>query len=211
VNQVTPYEQLVAQEMEHLPLPDSMESIWADIESQLDIDLPSGDGKNPPLRKPAPRRGSGWTSSWRLFVIAGSIITILLITQIRKRNHLPDRQQPVTPPEKTIIPDTAVHRDGSPGNEQHTKPLIKKPVVKDTVSVVPPDTSLLIPSPIFGPPVSQPVNPPIVIPGKTVIAPPPTSKDSVKAPGKKTRGILNINDSDYKIIPKNKDSIKRGP
>ena len=206
MNQITPYEQLLAQEMEHLPLPGNMESIWVDIENQLDLDLPPGGGKNPPRRKPAPSRGTRWTSNWRLYVIAGVIAIAILLFKNNRRNNDVNRQRSVTPQEKTIITDSTVHKEEPLLNNKSTKPPIKKPAIKDSISVVPPDTSLLITPPLFEPPPDKQVNSPVINPGKAVV---PPAKDSVKS-GRKRRGVPDINDSDYRLVPQRKDSTRHG-
>ena len=220
MNPITPYEQLLAQEMEQLPLPDSMESIWAEIETQLDVELPAGDGKNPPPRKPAPaRRTTRIVRHWRLFVIAGVVVvTLFLLVQKNKRQRNPDRGRIIVPEQQTVNPDSvapleppAVPTPVNPSiNDKKIQPSSGKPAVKDTVSVIPPDTPFLIPPPVFiDTAANRPVSSPLIIPDKT-----PAPKPPVKEPenqGRKRRGVPNVDDSDYKLVPVRKDTPKRGP
>ena len=72
MNQKKAYEQIITGKLEALPLPDLADAIWARIETQLDIDMPEGDGGP----GSGPSSGGGWIGGAGLFVFVAALITI---------------------------------------------------------------------------------------------------------------------------------------
>ena len=57
MNERKAYEQTIKGKLEAIPLPDMEDAIWARIETQLDIDMPTDDGGG---NAPSPNNPSGF-------------------------------------------------------------------------------------------------------------------------------------------------------
>lgn len=204
MNQKATYELTITEKLEQLTAPDMVDAIWARIEAQLDMDLPTDDGPtNPPA---APQSGPAkWIN--RGFIIAAVAIVLIYLFNNRKQainsNDQPTITAPVTTPNNNDNPV----RNNSPGTNNVNIPQNNSSAPTTPTNVFPVDSNAT--APVTGPVQLQPdsntvqtnaapvFNPPLVNPQKN------TPPDSTK----KGRGVKGITDSDYKIVPK-KDSSK---
>ena len=203
MNQKATYELTITEKLEQLTAPDMVDAIWARIETQLDLDLPTDDGPtNPPAPTSGPRT---WLN--RGFIIAAVAIVLIYFFNNRKQTipsvDQPTINAPVTSPNNNDNPV----RNNSPGKNNANTPQNNSSAPTTSSTGLPVDSNATVPvtGPLQLPPDSNTVqtnappvvNPPLVTPQKN------TPPDSTK----KGRGVKGITDSDYKIVPK-KDSSK---
>jgi hypothetical protein len=198
MNKKTTYELTIADKLQQLPLPDMEDAIWARIKTQLDLDLPEGDGGGSHTPQ-APSGGWMWNAGLLAFVAA--FFTIYLFTKNADR---PTTTQTPPPPANTVrAPLSQPTTPPSPLNNNNRNGPLSRPPESAAASVpyeVSKDSAL-------APPVTlQPL--PDTQAGVTVFAPPPVLQDSVLKPKPKTRGVKDISDADYRIVPSKKDSSR---
>ncbi len=187
------YEVTITSKLEALPIPDMADAIWTRIEAQLDIDLPTNDGggNNPPSGP----TGFGWYGGAGLIVIAAAIITFL---SVKKDDQKTETTVDKVNPSKV---DSTETRALAPAKNPDSKSTATAPFdigIVDSSVVVPTDSAIFV---------HEPALPPIkdsVILGNDQPKNYFLSKDST--PPKKLRGVRGITDSDYRIVPKQKDS-----
>jgi hypothetical protein len=204
MNQKATYELTITEKLEQLTAPDMVDAIWARIELQLDIDLPTDDGPTNPPAAPTsgPRK---WIN--RGFIIAAVAIVLIYFFNNRKQAITSNDQPTITAPVTTPNNNESPVRNNSPGTNNANTPQNNSSAPTTSSTGLPVDSSATVPVtfPVQLPPDSntvqtnapQVVNPPLVIPQKN------TPPDSTK----KGRGVKGITDSDYRIVPK-KDSSK---
>jgi len=191
VNEIRPYEQLIAAKLDQLPVPDMADGIWSDIERELDA--PAG----PPNEPASAFTRAGW------FGLAAVVVAALLLWYFAHKTpatqppgalpatHAPAPVEPAEPPpaeerpssdkpaKKKIIPvlpveikkDTAAYHAAVPIDSVHADSVVKK-----------------------------------ILPDVDLYAAPPAP---APAPGgKKHKGVKGITDDDYKISA-GKDSGKK--
>jgi hypothetical protein len=203
MNQKATYELTITEKLEQLTAPEMVDAIWARIELQLDIDLPTDDGPaNPPA---APTSGPRkWIN--RGFIIAAVAIVLIYFFNNRKQTITSNDQPTITAPVTTPNNNENPVRNNSPGINNVNTPQ-NNSAAPTTSTGLPVDSNATLPGrfPVQLPPDSNTVqtssppvvNPPLVTPQKN------TPLDSTK----KGRGVKGITDSDYKIVPK-KDSSR---
>jgi hypothetical protein len=204
MNQKATYELTITEKLEQLTAPDMVEAIWARIELQLDIDLPTDDGPADPPAAPTsgPRK---WIN--RGFIIAAVAIVFIYFFNNRKQTITSNDQPTITAPVKTPNNNDNPVRNNSPGTNNANTPQNNSsaPATSSTVLSVDSNATVPVKFPVQLAPDSNTVqtnappviNLPLVTPQKN------TPPDSTK----KGRGVKGITDSDYKIVPK-KDSSK---
>ena len=187
MNEQPLYEQTIAARLEQLPVPDLADAIWLRIKDQLDLDLPEGD---PPPSPPAPPRprSTGWKGFGLLAVVA-AIVLVYLFNKQNKHSPVPSNFQ-----------DTTIHNNPSPA-QPNVLPLPRKGRQPATMpATTKPRDSTQAPASNHTVPASSPVDTLLPPPPLAPAANPPTPvKDSI--PAKKKKGVQGITDSDYKIIP----------
>jgi len=205
MNQKTTYELTITEKLEQLTAPDMVDAIWARIEAQLDIDLPTDEGPSNPPATPTsgPRK---WLN--RGFIIAAVAVVLIYLFNNRKQNipveDQPTINAPVTSPNNTENPV----RNNSPGsnnaNTQQDNASGVNTSVPDKVNV---DTSASAPT--TGPAQFIPDSNAVQTNKLPVITPPLVMQQKNPPPDttKKGRGVKGITDADYKIVPK-KDTVK---
>ena len=192
MHQPTRYEQLIGEKLQQLPVPDMADAIWARIEAQLDIDLPTDDGPTPPSNPP----GSGPLVIGGIgLVVIVALITVFLTR--RKEPHpvlvtpqaTPQTTQPQSLPAQTerggapgkaptvVLPQKGETNKFFTNTDSVVAPVVQLPA--DTVS------TLSTNAPRTMPPLALPVD--------------------TATPVKRPRGVP-LNDEDYRIVPKKKDS-----
>lgn len=208
MNQKTTYEQLITGKLEGIPVPDMADAIWARIENQLDIDMPTDDGGTDP--EPRDPSGGGWVGGTGLFVFVVALVTIFLINKNqRKRAQSKPPVQMEQKANNVQSGDTLqkVSDRSSPFENIRTQtaapgvPAGITPPASD--NAVNQDTTALH-SP-FVTTVDQ--RTPDTVQRVATVTPPHVSKqDSVKP--RRTRGVPGITNDDYRIVPVDRDSAK---
>ena len=94
MNQKKAYEQTIAVKLEAIPLPDMADAIWARIENQLDIDMPTDDGGG--NSTPDAPSGFGWIGGSVLFVFAVALVSFFIINNNNKNKQTISRLQTAT-------------------------------------------------------------------------------------------------------------------
>jgi hypothetical protein len=192
-------ELLIAGKLETLPVPDMADAIWARIELQLDIDLPTDDGGG---NGPAPSKPSGPSIlGWGLSVVLVALITTFLPYKNTPKTAQPEIQAPVP-----------VTQQVNPPEQKNTEPPQPERTTisdKNTTKTATPEPSVRTPQDSV---VQQPV---VTIPSQTPdsatnlssapLVTTPAPKDSIQSP-KKKRGVSGLQDGDYRIVPATKDS-----
>jgi hypothetical protein len=188
------YEQLIGGKLESLPLPDMQDAIWQTIKAQLDIDLPSDDDEGGP-HSPGPS-GPGLVG-WGLSILLVALVTTFFLVKnkpnpIDKTVNPEPAQQIVTPAQKNNSPppDNKTKVTGSPVVTHANTP---DPLADD--SVVQANVSPILPVPNDSVQTSS-IQPTL---GGSV------AQTDSSGPVKKNRGVKGLNDSDYRIVPKNKN------
>ncbi|RPD43875.1 hypothetical protein [Paracnuella aquatica] len=198
------YEEIITGKLTALPLPDMADAIWLRIERQLDIDLPSDEGGNMP-EPPSPWSGGGLAVGAGLLAVVGALIAFLYL-------------QPVS---NKITNNTPAN---TPANIQVATPTINNDI---------PSNQSALMKPVNGPPAANTGKPQTAAPETAIadvtIAPTPngdssftpaenlTAQATTNVPAalpevkqdtvpKKRRGLQNISDKDYRIVPKNGDA-----
>ncbi|HEY1022259.1 MAG TPA: hypothetical protein VGE06_08090 [Flavisolibacter sp.] len=198
MNKKTTYELTIADKLQQLPLPDMEDAIWARIKTQLDLDLPEGDGGggNSPQ---APSGGWMWSAGLLAFVAA--FLTVYLLTKNPDAHTTTQTTKPpanaVTAPLPLPIPAPSPSTTNGRNGPLRVPPegtATRLPFEENKDSVLsPPLTLQLFPD-------TQARIP--------VFVPPPVLQDSVLKPKSKTRGVKDISDADYRIVPTKKDSSR---
>jgi hypothetical protein len=214
VNPISPYEQLLADKVQQVPVPDMADAIWATIEQELDKGTPDDDGDDPPSSpkgggSPAPRLFSYFAGT----IIIGAALFTYVLTDTKKETttNTPSPGQTIAPKntQQNIVTDS-----------NNVSPVRNKPasVLYDPVAQT---DSNVISNP-FQPSISfidsllnQQVSrvPSDSAENKTIpLVTLPFKPDSIaidKGVPKKPRGVKGITDDDYKIRTEKKDSSPR--
>lgn len=204
MDQKTTYEQLITEKLEGMPVPDMADAIWARIETQLDLDMPTDDGGSDPA--PDAPSGSGWVGGAGLFAFVVALVTLFIIN----KNH--KKKEPVIPSTNTtqkindvqnskaeVAPDSLKQVDWRPQAVIPENPVNPTLIPQDDTRKE--DTIAIVPQAVL----IQPFVPD-TIHTITTMTPPKVNQDTVKP--KKSRGVPNITDNDYRIVPVKKDSAR---
>jgi hypothetical protein len=207
VNTPTPYEIIIAQKLEQLPVPDMADSIWASIQLQLDADLPGEDGDNSPSNNPTKGLpGMGKVIYFSIFTAI--IIAIILIYKTNKNNTKKKNNLPVPAKTKIITPIA------------DSSPILNTPVEKNITTAPKVTSKKDSTTTAFNPgnrisfdSLTRQVAPLNKADSGTVLKNRPLlpSFDSIPIPPfVKPKGVKGITNDDYKIQGSKKDSLKRG-
>jgi hypothetical protein len=204
LNNVTPYEILIAEKVEQLPIPDMSDLIWANIEAELDSDLPN-DSDGGANNKPGPRTGlPGTGKGFIVLAIVAAVVTSVFLLRGRKNKDVPTTVPPSSQPSLPAA---------SPANEstrRRTEATIPLPVDAQTDAPVTLDNPTAPGIDGIAPPIDTNV---------AVILPPPLP-DSVQKKGitvappdtlskKKPRGVTGISNDDYRISGRDSSEKKK--
>jgi hypothetical protein len=196
MDQKAAYEITITEKLEQLSVPDMVDAIWARIETQLDIDMPTDDGPaNPPGSSPS---GSGLWNIAGLALFIAALVAVIYFTNKKPNNTIDDAGSSNT---GTII--------SAPGNTNDKPP--PSPTLSPQQQQTLPDQNLFRPSPLVADSAADqqtaPADRPVInniIDSAAIIAPPVVNKpDSTQ---KKGRGVKGISDNDYRVTPAGKDS-----
>ena len=170
------------------------DAIWARIEQQLDLDMPTDDPDGNP---PAPTSPLG---SWKLPLVSASILLIAAIAYllIAQKTESPIPVNNETPQQLRSVADSSIpvpsSRQPDPEKKDQASRQTSIPDVPDSHAVS--DSSGRI----------------VLLPKKQdtlplVTAPPLLNRPVADSPKtKRPRGVSGISDADYKIAPAKKDS-----
>lgn len=198
MNRKTTYEIKITEKLQHLPLPDLEDAIWARVRAQLDIDLPTDDndgGAGPD----APSTG-GWTWSGGVFLFVAAFVAVFFL-----------RKNDVQPSVSPSIPTQNAAPVSSPVPQQTTTPAPIRSGREPTS--LPQTSSGISPGPFVSPSSdSLTVAPPLTtlpaadsLQRTTLVVPPPVVVDTTR-PRPKTKGVRGLTDEDYRIVPARRDS-----
>jgi hypothetical protein len=225
VNELTPYEQLVAAKLDQVPVPDMADGIWSAIEMQLDAlagmaDVPGQVPAGPvsplkpasadTIRKPASAvRGWGW------YALAGVVAVVIVLWWYFGHKRSGDTMPSKLLPEKHApAPVTKPPVTASPVSDRPAKkksvPLLPAGTKKDTVSfyTAPKDSFRTAPAAAPLPPPVR-TDPPAVQTNRPALPYVDLYQGPSPAPhGKKPRGVKGITDDDYKLTTA-KDSARK--
>ena len=182
-------EQLLALTLQGRPVPDMADAIWARIEAQLDIDMPTDEGgSNDP--GPSSPRGSG-IIGWGLSVVIVALVSAFLLFKNKPKTN-PSTQSTPVPTEQINQP---FQQTNSPPatNARGIKPTSLPPAAKEntdvTIDTLEQPQITLLPKQADSVKAAPPQ--PVAIT--------PSAKDTT--PLKKKRGVSGITDDDYRIVP----------
>jgi hypothetical protein len=213
VNKLKSYEQLIAEKIQQVPVPDMANNIWAHIEQALD----GGPGNTGEEQTPAPKSpgGGAYPGSGLYFYIAGCLLIgiIIFVIMISQRSPKPSAR-PVDTQQKRSDqpgPSTKKYPDTVAGKDE-TITIPNKPVIKKD------DPAKAVLLPIISSNTDSAFRIPVLIPGidsmhlpnqQLTVRPGPDSL--IRQNGiitiKKPKGVTGISDSDYKIKGFKKDSL----
>jgi hypothetical protein len=204
MDQPLKYEQLIAQKLANLPIPDLEDMIWARVKAQLDIDMPADDSDDDDDIPDAP---AGPRIGWGLPVLILAFVTAFFFFKNKTGTTTNSKQQPQittplpSPPGKSTDPPLLRNDANQPDNTN--RPAGIMPPAIDTPfadTIMQQDTNDVAVSP-------GTIDSSAVIPNPSIkTGSPPASSDTIPAQ-KKQRGVRDIKDDDYRIVPKNnKDS-----
>jgi hypothetical protein len=194
------YEQLIGSKLQSLPVPDMQDAIWARVKTQLDLDMPTDDGNG----GSSPQAPSGPTIiGWGLSVVIIGLVTIFFLFK-NKPSTKTNSKQPVT-----------IEQTVSPNAQSNSPPLQKSSTSNKTTNVVGTgannsltnignDSSSIQHQPVTIVPRADDSVRTNVAPPFVTVSPPPLA-DTTSVAKKKGRGMTGLNDSSYRIVPKNKD------
>ncbi len=198
MNERATYELTIAEKLEQLKAPQLVDSIWARIEAQLDLDMPTDDGpSNPPA---PPTAGPG---KWIGAGILGLILLFFAYQFINNKQQPAPAKQPVieTPASNSTTEQTA---QPPPNNTAVPvqQPVRNKAANGDVINK-PDSSNNILPQPLVLPAQDNVAGNDEVLPAAPLNnVPPVAAPDTIP---KKTRGVKGINNDDYRIVPK-KDS-----
>jgi hypothetical protein len=216
VNPILPYEQLLADKVQQVPVPDMADSIWAAIEQELDKGTPGDDGGNQPS---SPKGGGGSPlPGLYAYITGGIVIGAILLTYVLTNTK---KETTTNEPSPTIIiPQESIQRDIDKDSTA-ALPVKNNPASVFYNDVRKPDSNTVLSpfqqtSPLFdsllnqqagriqndsaGNKINSLVN--------TVTKPDSIAIDK-GVPPKKSKGVKGITDDDYKIRTEKKDSTPR--
>jgi hypothetical protein len=204
MNQKATYELTITEKLEQLTAPDMVDAIWARIEAQLDMDLPTDEGPTDPPA--APKSGpTKWIN--RGFIIAAVAIVLIYLFNNRKQTITSNDQPTITAPVTTPNDNDNPVRNNSPGTNNTIAPVNDSTVPANASTGLTIDSNAI--APVTGPQPLQPDTAAVKTNTAPVFTPPLVTPQKNNAPDstKKGRGVKGITDADYKIVPK-KDSSK---
>ena len=188
MNQPTAYEQLIAQKVQEVEVPELRNSIWATIEHQLNNEMPpDGPGSGGPNNF---NWGIGGKGLFTLFVAIATYISVSKQTFDNKRDALqkPKAIEHHKPTQKKLdslnhLPPLKEKTSKENGAAKVQDAVVAQPKGVDSVQTA--SNSVLESAPST-----------------------PTKADTVVTT-RKARGVRGISDADYRLIPTRKDSVKR--
>lgn len=194
------YEQLIGGKLQSLPVPDMQDAIWARIKAQLDIDLPTddGDGGGSPQTPSGPR-----IIGWGLSVLIIALVTTFLLLKNKSVSNTDTKSNNTPPVEQSNAPSVQNNSPPVQNNNNVNRTTGPATTANDNLpagigndSAVQQDLGVIVP------PVVDTARTNMPPPSLTLITP---QKADSNLQVKKGRGMTGLNDSGYRIVPKNKN------
>jgi hypothetical protein len=186
------YEQTITSKLEALPVPDMADAIWARIEAQLDLDMPTDDGGG---NSPSSPPGGGLIGRAGIFLfVAALVLTFFLYTSRKNRDLVPETT--IMNNRLDTIPIINISPPSTELGEEDDEPRNTKETPDATV--VPLDSSQNLGAiPLLQFKMDS-------IQQSTAVVPPPVSliDDSIPPKRKTGRGVQGLSGEDYRITPK---------
>ena len=214
MNQLTPYEVVIAEKVAQLPVVDMADSIWATIEQQLDMPLPGNDAP----AQPTPGKGlPGPATHFYFYILFTAVIAFLAVLLYKNdtKTNKTTKEQPVLTTPPVAVPEQSVITDSNQLQSVPKKQMFHLPQLNppESDSNTLRGSNLTVDSIMYLPPVIR-MNDSLagrknMMSQLPVIRQPDSLGAAGKSAGKKPRGVTGIDDTDYKIVPKNPDSIKK--
>jgi hypothetical protein len=193
VNLLPTYEQMIAERLEGITIPDMADAIWVRIETSLDVELPVNE---PPATPDKP-----FFNNPAVWLISAGIVVLIIAIFLLLRNwntpppppsNLPQHTQPTLQPDTSLqqqdykpppdIPRPAPTKKANPVNEKRVADTLRQmPFIKATT-----DSFLIKPPPVI------------------TLPPAGTQKPLIDLQPRKKYGV-DVSDSDYKFHVKPKD------
>ena len=194
MNNKMAYEQIIASKLEALPLPDMADAIWARVEAQLDLDMPTGEPGGDAPNFPT---GGFFIGGIGIIVLA-FLLTYFSTTNNNQNSASPTNNHPITAPQSIESKST---KPPEPNGANSTPATNTANAVITSFTAPTTDSGALLPQPFVAAADSALAAPPLLTATPAVVTP---KADTLRA-GKKQRGVQGISDDDYRIVPK-KDS-----
>ena len=195
MNQLFPYERVITKKMELLPVPNMADSIWGNIQAQLNTGLGDLSKNRNEVLQNVPLK-----TSKLLWWIAGCIVLIIVtVLLLKQKKHSPPSK--ISIPEKTEQTLPKEKSKNATETSQVSNHNIKTAqpangIIMDSITIIPKaESSLPIGNDSAGISKVSPIKSDSIV------------KTPVIIPGKKSIGIKGISDSSYRIAGK-RDSMK---
>jgi hypothetical protein len=196
------YEEIITGKLAALPLPDMADAIWARIERQLDIDLPTDEGGDVP-EPPSPWGGGGIAVGAGFLAVVGAILAFFYFYQPDKPtvsstpiNNTTENLAPAQ--NNTTINDPAPQAPFTQG--ANSPPLVPGDIKPEPLGDAAITNVATTATPMQDSTVSAPEN----FTAQSLVNAPPVLPDvQPDSVPKKRRGVQNVSDKDYRIVPKN--------
>lgn len=204
MNQKTPYELIIAEKLQNIPIPDMADQIWSRVKLQLDVDMPADDGGDPPGGEQTPPGPGFYLGGFRLLILAA----ILVFLNTKPIPSTSDPAQPVVAPalapKQESQPVTPVSRGPAGDNTQPNAVIQDREDIPLTTGNI--DSAGLADRSTPNDEIQDSVVTDAVPGNNSVLQNEPPSRDVVPdsslLPPKKKRGVPGITESDYRIVPK---------
>ncbi|MFW2478106.1 MAG: hypothetical protein ACN4EP_14390 [Sediminibacterium sp.] len=209
MNNLTTYEQLIADKLQQLPVPDMADAIWARIEQRLNVEMPLEDGGNNTGSSSLP--GFQFPGKGIVFLFLAALVSVLFYLNYRptkqgQKNHTPSNTNTIsipvqdiykTPEEKSAVqPAESMYTDKADLPIQYSR--------GDSFDTQIPASSTE-PISIINEKATLPKSAPVITIGQSII---PKNLTPIQDSGaKKGRGVKGIGTDDYRIVPVKKDSL----
>lgn len=196
MDQKAVYEITIAEKLEQLSVPDVADAIWARIETQLDIDMPTDDG---PSGGNSPAGGGFWNMAGIILFIAALIATI----------YFTNKKNPANNTDNTIDNSPAILTN--PGTRIDKPPPL--PVAAPRQSSNTAGQNTVPPPQVAADSANNAIDNQAIIPTvdsriDSVANTAPLVISTTDTTDKKRRGVKGITDNDYRIVPERKDSAR---
>ncbi len=205
MNQPTTYEQLIAAKLQELSAPSKIDAIWARIEQQLDVEMPTDESGSTDTGASS-HPGFFFPGNKLLYVFLAAVAGIYFLTRpyaIQNEAAATNAQQPVEIIDSTTGLQEPMKNKGREVifTDQGDMPINNQEVPSDSTTssipeLAPNEVVTKEPETSMPAPVSTVVN-------ETKKLPPPIVTDTTS---KKGKGVKGIHLSDYKIAPVKKDN-----
>jgi hypothetical protein len=216
MNSKTPYEILIAEKVVAISVPDKIDSIWADIEAQMDAGSPpdGGDGNSQPSPTQPAKGLPGFGNSFGLFFTAAAVITVAFfwVYTSGKKETIPAKREAAPAINKKSsegvgdsgqlyqTPEKKMFQANDPA-------IIKNPTLPARVDSIKKTNKI---DSLLNPSLPDRKADTMVKRADNLIKSPVLDSLKSMPPFKKPKGVKGITDDDYKIIDIKKDSLKKG-